>query len=63
MAVEAGGRPIKPLTTGLQSLSGAGSTMGAATRVSLIAPCAVMADGWTRRPLIYASTDGFSGTS
>lgn len=51
-------RPIKLPSTGLHSLSGQGSTIVRSDGVSLIAPCAVMADGWTRRPLVYASNDG-----
>lgn len=51
-------RPVKLPMTGLHSLSGQGSTMVRSDGVSLIALCAVMADGWTRRPLVYASTDG-----
>jgi hypothetical protein len=51
-------RPILLPTGGLASLSGQGSAMVRADGVSLIAMTAVTPDGWTRRPLVYASADG-----
>jgi hypothetical protein len=51
-------RPILLPLGGLHSLSGQGSTSVRADGVSLIALTSVTPDGWTRRPLVYASTDG-----
>lgn len=51
-------RPILLPMTGLQSLSGQGSTMVRSDGMSLIALTSATPDGWTRRPLIYASPDG-----
>jgi BNR repeat-like domain len=51
-------RPILMPMTGLHSLSGQASTIVREDGMSLVALTAVTPDGWTRRPLIYASPDG-----
>jgi hypothetical protein len=51
-------RPILLPMGGLHSLSGQGSTSVRADGVSLIALTSVTPDGWTRRPLVYASPNG-----
>lgn len=51
-------RPIILPMSGLGSLSGQGSTMVRSDGMSLIALTSVTPDGWTRRPLLYASPDG-----
>ena len=51
-------RPVMLPMGGLHSLSGQGSTSVRADGLSLIALTSVTADGWTRRPLVYASENG-----
>lgn len=51
-------RPVLLPMSGLHSLSGQGSSMVRADGMSLVALTAVFANGWKRRPLIYASRDG-----
>ncbi|CAH1651628.1 sialidase family protein [Chelatococcus asaccharovorans] len=51
-------RPVVLPLGGLHSLSGQGSTSVRADGVSLIALTSVTPDGWTRRPLVYASANG-----
>jgi hypothetical protein len=57
-----GGRTWRPTImlpmSGLPSLSGQGSSMARADGMNLLALTSVTPDGWTRRPLIYASPDG-----
>lgn len=51
-------RPILLPMTGMTSLSGQGSSVVRADGMCLVALTAVLPDGWTRWPLIYASPDG-----
>ncbi|TDE10178.1 sialidase family protein [Jiangella asiatica] len=51
-------RPILLPMTGLSSLSGQGSAVVRADGMCLVALTSVTPDGWTRRPLVYASPDG-----
>lgn len=51
-------RPVLLPMGGLHSLSGHGSVCARADGVGLIALTRVTPDGWTRRPLLYASADG-----
>lgn len=52
--------PVAMPMTGLTSLSGQGSATVRADGLCLLALTTVDHDGWTRRPLIYASPDGVS---
>ena len=51
-------RPILMPMSGLHSLSGVASAIVRPDGMSLVALTAVTPDGWTRRPLIYASDNG-----
>jgi hypothetical protein len=51
-------RPVMLPMGGLPSLSGQGSTSVRADGLSLVAMTSVTPDGWTRRPLVYASENG-----
>lgn len=50
-------RPILLSRAGLPSISGHGSAMARADGMSLVALTMVTPDGWTRRPLLYASAN------
>lgn len=50
--------PIFMPMTGLSSLTAYGSTVTRPDGVNLLFMSTVTRDGWTRRPLVYASTDG-----
>ncbi len=52
--------PVTMPMSGLQSLSGQGSAIFRSDGMCLVALTAVSDEGWTRRPLIYASPDGVS---
>ena len=51
-------RPVILPMGGLHSLSGQGSVSARADGLGMIALTSVTPDGWTRRPLVYASADG-----
>jgi hypothetical protein len=51
-------KPMLLPLVGLPSLTGHGSAMVRSDGVSLLFLTAVSADGWTRRPLVYASLSG-----
>jgi hypothetical protein len=53
-------RPILLPLCGLRSLTGHGSSMVRADGMNLLGLTTTSADGWSNRPLVYASTDGLN---